>query len=126
MQELIYLRSALARIEVGLTRRSTPTCEWYDGIGADGLAEAQASLERLEKKLPPVPDSLYGNSDTYEVCVTFERSLGEDQKIAEDEFPWLPLAEQLRRQLARELQEACDDGMAVTGVFEVGEATLPA
>jgi hypothetical protein len=63
------------------------------------------------------------DDDTYRVVVTFERQLSEDEEMARDKFPGVPLREALAKQLRDELQEACDTGMA--GFFQVGPVTLP-
>lgn len=62
--------------------------------------------------------------DTYVMVVKFTRSLAEDQDVAQERHPGLPLEEALKRQLRDELQEACDNGMA--GEFNVESVTLPA
>lgn len=62
-------------------------------------------------------------SDSYYVYVRFERFLSEDQDMAQEKYPDVPLSEALKRQLRDELQEACDDGMA--GMFDVTGIDLP-
>jgi hypothetical protein len=41
------LETIIARLEVGLTKNSTPTCEWYEGIEYDALDELYTILETL-------------------------------------------------------------------------------
>jgi hypothetical protein len=38
---------ALARLHVGITKESTPTCDWYEGIEFDAFDELVAAIRDL-------------------------------------------------------------------------------
>lgn len=42
--------ATLERLMVGVTRKSTANCDWYDGIKYDALAEARDLIARTSGK----------------------------------------------------------------------------
>lgn len=43
---------ASVRMMVGINQQSTDDCEWYEGIGHDGVAEFGKALEDFNKRMP--------------------------------------------------------------------------
>ena len=43
------LLDACVRMMVGITKESTPDCEWYEGIEYDGAAEAKVAIVKAEQ-----------------------------------------------------------------------------
>jgi hypothetical protein len=41
------LLAAMGRLLVGVTGKSTPLCEWYEGILADATAECESALAEI-------------------------------------------------------------------------------
>jgi hypothetical protein len=71
----------------------------------------------------PFEENEMRDPSTYYITVRFERELAEDEDMATRKFPDKDLKDALALQMAEELQEACDNGMA--GMFEVETIVMP-
>jgi hypothetical protein len=80
------IENAAARLLVGVTKKSTPTCTWYQVIKEDAIAELTAALEKTPRQyyIAPVfgcvePQSVEGPFDTFHAMLEQAKKVKAEQ-----------------------------------------------